>query len=967
MAINGLTYYVSVDSSNFKILDANKVETTSITTSDAFILKATKSSLYNEYPMVSRPLYYQDSMLRLDLNLTCISQTQSDSNYVQAQGQGLTVGVSIPAEYTDSGFTTSGEGHPGYREIDPSFKMTWNKTLGSYVAESKSSVYNITRHSFTGDDVRLTVYDGTNSVQVLRFTATNAEDSSNVVTSTIQDSFILINTYATTTATPGYTFSSYGNDRATTYYSSNYNVTWKRITVNETYNVDTNGYYTSTGMTREEWSNNVLILDRGVTNSTSWLDVPNMTQYTQSTYTNATYGVIANEDGNVAWGVIYGYGPMLYLGERHEKERPTVITSFSKLADVSTVDTSWYGTFSSISITSNSTRTQDRYAEFNNYGMGGVLSQGTYYWNTSSGTVYSESSRTRDVYLYYDSARAYASITIPVANRITSVISDNSYPRQSETKSTISRSEQYDYGSYGTSVSVTSEETLSEEVANTRTNFTTSFSVDFSITAGNYYLSITNDYTTSGIGSHTSYSTTFYEATETSSCNVTSYSNNNGYSYYTTFYGELANETFYATSWVNSAVVSSTSYKNEVGLTRYKVNEIHKTFGNRVNSTTIRDINTIGSTVFTSREMSRINSTTYNSSRTSKAVDVPVEIYFTYGTTYQDATTYSSYYGPKYEYDSDYDDYSFDLDVSVTEIGSHQDSYIISYNTFTSTVINTTAYGGTTYRLSELISSSSGIMLGDTNMTASYAYDYDVKSMFSLNDCITTLSNFTTRLNTSYISSYDTSDEYDEYYVTKSTSLAARSTGERFIDRVEISRTFTSNYYVTYTVAMYNYSTIGTVSNSASLGYTQSEQDISTVARTFISSTADLDVTTEIASSATATSARGSFIYSSRELVSSMTEQQNDTLIFASTFNTYSFYNSTYTTSTLNTVASTLSATTYEDWYNPVSWTSTALSVATTTSVAQTVNTTSGIVSVTQSVNYTPTYSDVDGIYVTTN
>lgn len=961
MAISNLTYYVSVDSTNFKLKDAYGETTTSTTTSGQYLLKATESSLYNRYPMVSRPLYYQDSMLRLDLDLTHISKTQSDNNYVQAQGHGLTVGVSIPAEYTDSGLITSGEGHPSYGEISPSFKMTWNKTLGSYVAESKSSVYNITSHSFTGDDVRLTVYDGTNSLQVLKFTVTNAEDSSNIVTSTIQDSFLLINTRATTTGDLGYTFSSYGNDRATTYYSSSYNVTWKRVTVTETYNVDANGSYTSIGATREEWSNRVLMLDRRVTNNTSWLDVPDMTQYTQSTYTRVVYGVIADEEGNVEYGAIYGYGPELYMGERNEQLRPAVITSFSKWSDVSTVDTSWYGTFSSVTITSNSTRTLDRYAEFNNHGMGGVLSQGTYYWNTSSGTAYSESSRTDNVYLYYDSAWAYVSITIPVANRITSVISDNSYPRQSETKSTISRSSPYDSGSYGTSVSVTSEETLSEEIANTRTNFTTSFSVDFSITAGNKYLSITNDYTTSGIGSHTSYSTTFYEATETSSCNVTSYSNNNGYSYYTTFYGELANETFYATSWVNSAVVSSTSYTRTDGLTQYKVNEIYKTFGDIANSTTIHDKSNIVLTVFTSRGMSRVDSTTYESSMTSKEVNIPVETYFTYGTTYQGVTTYSSYYGLKSDYDNSY----FDHNVSITEIGSHQDSYAIDYSTSTSSVINTTAYGGTTYRLSELISSSSGIIIGNSNMTESYAYDYNVKSMFSLNDYITTLSNYTTRLKTSYTSSYSTDRNYDDYYVTKSTSLAARSTGERFIDRVEISRTYTSNYYVTYTVAMYNYSTMGTVSSSTSLGDTQSEQEISTVARTFISSTADLDVTTEIASSTTATSARGSFIYSSRELVSSMTEQQNDTLIFASTFNTYSFYSSTYTTSTLNTVVSTLSATTYEDWYDPISWTSTALSIATATSVAETVNTTSGIVSVTQSITYIPVYSTVDGVYVT--
>lgn len=962
MAINGLTYYVSVDGNNFKIKDANDVATTSVTTSKYFVLKVTESSLYNTYPMISRPLYSQDSRLRLDSDIHRVSQTQSDSNYVQAQAPGLTIGVSIPAEYTDSGFTTAGDAHPSYGDIEPNFKMTWNNTLRSYVAESKSSVYNITRHYFTGDVVKFTVYDGTNSVQVLRFTTTNAE-SSDTVTSTIEDSFSFFNTTATTTATPGYTFSSYGNDRATTYSSSKYNDTWKHITVIGTYNVDTNGYYTSTGTIRENWGNNVLILDRGVTNSTSWLNVPDMAQYTQSTNTHTTYGVIADEEGNVARGVIYGYGPMLRLGEGLERERPTVITSFSKEVEVSTVDTSWYGTFSSISTTSNSTRTQDRYAEFNNYGIGGVLSRGTYYWNTSSGTAYSESSRTSEVRLYYDGASAYAYITIPVANRLTAVISDNSYPRQSETKSTMSRSSLYDYGSYETSASITLMESSSEEIANTRTNFTTSSSVEFSITASNGVLSLTNSYTTSGTGTHTAYSTTFYRTTETSSCDVTSFTGQSGYSYYTTFYGELANETFYATSWVNSAVVNSSTRQYIDMLTLYTVGYTNKTFGNRVNSTTINDNSVISSKVYRTSSIDKVVSELFVESFTSKSISAPLEYLTTNYTSWSNSTRYYTYIGPKISGENDEDSY-YDFNVNVTENGSYSNhDYTISQESTSS--VNTTAYGGTTYRLSDLVSSSSGIILGNSNMTASYVYDYDVRSMFSFNDFITTLSNYTTRLETAYTSSYSISNEYDDYYVTKSTSLAARSTGERFIDRVEISRTFTSNYYVTYTVAIYNYSNMGTVSSSTRLGYTQSGQEISTVTRTFISSTADLDVTTEIASSTTATSARGSFIYSSREFISSMTEQQNDTLIFASTFNTYSFYNSTYTTSTLNTVVNTLSATTYEDWYNPVSWTSTALSVSTTTSVAQTVNTTSGVVSITQSVNYTPVYSTVDGVYVT--
>ena len=962
MAINGLTYYVSVDSPNFKILNENNVATTSATTSGLSIIKATESVYYNNSLLaVSRSSYNVDTQLIFTNTLT-ISSYSSTDNYIQAEASNITVGVSVPADYTDTGTSIIRTDWNSSVSLAPSLKMTWDSALNLYVAESKSSEYSCTSHTFSGDITAFTVNDGTSNVYVLRFMTISSESSA-TGTSTLKDSFVAYNLTATTTVNTGYSFRSSSNDYATSYSSYFYNDTDKHLTIWKTYNVDANGVYTSTATTEEKWNSIKLILDQKITTNTTWI---NVTSNTQSTATYTEFGAIADENGNVMAGTIYGYGKLLALGAYPQGYRPAVITSFDKRVDVSTVDTSWFGTYYSTVILSSSTRTVDKYIEFNNYGLGGVMSQGTYYWNTSSGTEFSEYTRPNNMFCFYGNATAYVDITLTDAIKITTVISDNSYPRQSETKSTISRSVWYSDGSFSRADSVTSSITLSEEIASTLTNFSTLYSVDFTVAASNYALSTTKDYTTSATGLDTSYATTFYEITETSSCNVTSYSNDNGYSYYTTFYGELANETFYDTSWVNSAVVSSsTEYYADI-LTAYTVGYTNKTFGDVVNSTTIHDERVISSKVYKTSSLVRVVSELFIESSTFKSVNIPLEYFTTQYTSWNNSTRYYTYNGPKIGGEYDWDSY-YDFNVTVTENGSYSNKDYIASQESTSSAINTTAYGGTTYRLSELVSSSSGIILGNNNIIESYAYDYDVKSMFSLNDFITTLSNYTTRLETTYTSSYSTDRNYDDYHVTRSTSLADRSTGERFIDRVEISRTFTSNYYVTYTVAMYNYSTIGTVSSSASLGYTQSDQDVSTVARTFISSTADLDVTTEIASSATDTAANGSFIYSSRELVSSMTEQQNDTLIFASTFNTYSFYNSSYTTSTFNTVESTLSATTYEEWYDPISWTSTALSVSTTTSVDQTVNTTSGVVSVTQSVNYTPTYNDVDGIYITTN
>lgn len=439
-----------------------------------------------------------------------------------------------------------------------------------------------------------------------------------------------------------------------------------------------------------------------------------------------------------------------------------------------------------------------------------------------------------------------------------------------------------------------------------------------------------------------------------------------GYTYLTSFYGTIeagldGNVVKTSSSWINSAIQYTQSQSN----TEYNNNTLSlytstfKTFGNMWNSTTISEVSydekVYKTTVYSSSSVS-----TQSVSSTRSSVNIPEELFTTYNSTYRNETQFRTYMGPGIT------GYDYNFNASVTSIYSYTNYNSPITSSTSSSRLNTIDYGGTTYRLSDLISSKSWINVGNVNFTENYLYDYSVSSMFSFDDTyIKSLSTYTTRLATAYIRALDTRWNYNSYSATKSTSLVGISTGDRFIDRVEISRTYTSSYDVSNTVVYYNGSTLDTISSSTSINNTASEQDVSTVSRTFISSTGDLTTASAVISSDTETTGRGSFVYSSRELVASTSEQQNDTLVFASTFNTYSFYNSSYTTSTLNTVENTLSATTYEDWYKPVSWTETVLSIATSTGATETVVTNSGVVSVTQSISFTPTYSDVNGIYVT--
>lgn len=442
-----------------------------------------------------------------------------------------------------------------------------------------------------------------------------------------------------------------------------------------------------------------------------------------------------------------------------------------------------------------------------------------------------------------------------------------------------------------------------------------------------------------------------------------------GYTYLTSFYGTIeagldGNVVKTSSSWINSAIQytrsqSGAGYHNNT-LSLYTTT--FKTFGNMWNSTTISYVSSYEKVYKTTRYNSSSVSTQSVSS-TRSSVNIPEEFFTTYNSTYINETQFRTYMGPGI---TGYDDDEYDFNASVTSINSWTENNSPITSSTSSSRLNTIDYGGTTYRLSDLISSKSWINVGNTNFTENYLYNYSVSSMYSFNDTyIKSLSTYTTILATAYIRALDTRWDYYSYSATKSTSLVGISTGDRFIDRVEISRTYTSSYDVSNTVVYYNGSILDTISSSTSINNTASEQDVSTVSRTFISSTGDLTTSSAVISSDTETVGRGSFVYSSRELVASTSEQQNDTLVFASTFNTISFYNSSFTTSTLNTVENTLSATTYEDWYNPVSWTETVLSIATSTGAAETVVTNSGVVSVTQSISFTPIYSDVNGIYVT--
>ena len=969
-----ITYYASINDPSYNFIDGNGNATTAVSTTTSTVSVSLKNN---------DVLYVTNNSTRCDtssssmtfLRLAPATSVDEEVNSLRVQNDTMTILMAVPPAYSMSYATHN-------------YKTIVNKPFSPARRFSRDS---------NGDNLYLLAYRGTFTKSTVN--VSSAYDNVSIIDS---NGSLLTTTQLTkiisSSEVSSYTFneaSSYSivtsvtltRESSDEYVSKTYvDKTWYGTLTGTsavfasivTYRAQDDGLYTIHGVNftpRYAGAGAVGVLNRNITSQSDWATYNTAVYYTN---TMTMKGVVDDRDGNVYYGDIYGKGNQLHPDYNYTALGiPSIITSVANKVKVGTVDTSWFNTLSTRSSSSNEASTRETYIEFNNHGIddpvngkGGSFFMSTYTWvSLSKYSTAAYSTRTSSVNIYVVDNYEYVTtstlgIDAAISFKEYGTIYDNKCSFSSSVKTSTFRNTYTYSGKTSTSQSFNSISS-SSEIDKTVAAIVSSYTGSMYASAYNDGVSVTNTASTTYTATMSSTSSVAYSNTSIESCEVTSYINMNGYSYYTSFTGELAGQDSYGyqylyTSWVQSAINESSTYESRDALSQSIVKIVYKTFGDPINSTTVSQESLLSSTVYRYTSKTGGSTITYVSSYANSSVNIPEEYFSTYCATYKDTTSSWTYEGP------DKNGNSYNFNVKVTSIGTSSGTGYVDSSSTSSSRLNTIDYGGTTYRLSDLISSKSWINVGNTNFTENYLYDYSVSSMFSFNDTyIQSLSTYTTRLATSYTHSLDTRQDYNSYSATKSTSLVGISTGDRFIDRVEISRTYTSSYSVSNTVVYYNDSTLDTISSRASLYDTSSEQDVSTVSRTFISSPSDLATSSLVINSTTETAGRGSFVYSSRELVASTSEQQNDTLVFASTFNTYSFYNSSYTTSTLNTVENTLSATTYEGWYNPVSWAETALSIATSTGVTETVVTNSGVVSVTQSVTYTPIYSTVDGVYVT--
>ena len=304
------------------------------------------------------------------------------------------------------------------------------------------------------------------------------------------------------------------------------------------------------------------------------------------------------------------------------------------------------------------------------------------------------------------------------------------------------------------------------------------------------------------------------------------------------------------------------------------------------------------------------------------------------------------------------------LNEPVTYIGS----FIVSdrYNSLSTTVsyYNTTDFG-TTFRNSSMVSSTENININNEYLTMDRIFNYNITSAWAYDTVISTISKYSTILQTTFKISYDTRTNSNSYSYTNLSTTTAYGTSDRFMNLVGVSRISTYTVYNTNTVAYYNGSTMATITSISIEDGPRVSSSSSVINYTFITSIDDYASSTDLASTESSSLVNKQFMNSITQLVSSTMEQQNDTLVFKSEIATYSTFRLSTSFSTSSTININYEATTYTDEYNPISYTTTSMAVTSSLTVDNSIESVTASSTVTQAVNYTPIYSTVNGVYIT--
>lgn len=287
------------------------------------------------------------------------------------------------------------------------------------------------------------------------------------------------------------------------------------------------------------------------------------------------------------------------------------------------------------------------------------------------------------------------------------------------------------------------------------------------------------------------------------------------------------------------------------------------------------------------------------------------------------------------------------------------------YNTSSSSNYDTVNYG-TSYRQSTAVGTTSEAHAVSDSIIQNYSWNYEVKSMWSYDTMLSTISTYSTQLRKQFTySNASTSSSVGVISYTVSTADTTTSLTGRTAQTLQAATTQTwstiqsksYSYYNTVTAAPY--SMITATSLNVNINYTTANTSL-------VTSTADLSYATTSITSGTYQTVNSGFNYSSSSIVATSYEQISSTMQFYSTVQYGTTYSATVTASSVTSSYVDISATANTTLYNGT--TSTIYSsVNGTTYVSSTAEYSTKLNTFTSTVTYTPIYSSSNGIFITTH
>ena len=702
-----------------------------------------------------------------------------------------------------------------------------------------------------------------------------------------------------------------------------------------------------------------------------------------------------------------------YLKQTYSRSTEQTFTSF--LNKFASANVSWYDTYSSIYTQAGNTSWDTSVVVTGTNSNSTTLPVGNYD-NASTGPATSSATSTTSGHaLNYNTVQVYGFTSLPITSSVSVLGVNHSYSSTSYTSdvtATFNSKTTY-VGGYGSitlasslvtgTISSLSKTETSEEVTLATGGYDTqssSISVDtnsysyqqdnskYSMTTSSIYSMYTatasvttgdvRTFSVSGYGSMITTSTSESSAQpngasviSTASLSLAQTVKGSCCTYLTSYTGSLEYtsnfDTYSTDTWLNMAVVStstevaeSTYNDNGYGILKQVSSTVSEsTFGiSQYDSTVQRQTSTV-----TAATNFGFIGTTFDYFRDSSLVVRTVSVS---SSSHDDVTQYFGSTTSTFSYT--------DINGALGYYRMYVDSYNNEayfgylqneeYNTSSSSNYDTVNYG-TSYRQSTAVGTTSEAHAVSDSIIQNYSWNYEVKSMWSYDTMLSTISTYSTQLKKQFTySNASTSSSVGVISYTASTADTTTSLTGRTAQTLQAATTQTwstiqsksYSYYNTVTAAPF--SMITATSLNVNINYTTANTSL-------VTSTADLSYATTSITSGTYQTVNSGFNYSSSSIVATSYEQISSTMQFYSTVQYGTTYSATVTASSVTSSYVDISATANTTLYNGT--TSTIYSsVNGTTYVSSTAEYSTKLNTFTSTVTYTPIYSSSNGIFVTT-